>query len=68
MSNANEILDKNLFSIVWKGFCKAREKEEKKNDIKIKKLEVKLRTLKGEQDDIIGTLAKLKWRKEVALL
>ena len=39
---------------------KALEKKEVENDIKIEKLEAKLRTLKGEQDDIIETLAKLR--------
>ena len=47
---------------------KALEKMEVENDIKIEKLEAKLRILKGEQDGIIETLAKLRWRKEVTLL
>ena len=47
---------------------KELEKMEVKNDLKIEKLETKLRTLKDEQDQIIETLAKLKWRKEVTML
>ena len=46
---------------------KALEKKEVENDLKIEKLEVKLRILKDEQDLIIETLAKLK-RKEVTML
>ena len=37
-------------------------------DVKIEELEIKLRTLKDEQDQIIETLKKLKWRKEVTML
>ena len=47
---------------------KKLEKMEVENDIKIEKLEAKLRELKDEQDQIIETLAKLKWRKEVTML
>lgn len=35
---------------------------------KIEKKEAELRKLKDEQGQIIETLAKLKWRKEVTLL
>lgn len=47
---------------------KELEKREVKNDLKIEKLEVKLRILKDEQDQIIETFVKLMWRKEVTLL
>ena len=47
---------------------KKLEKMEVEYDVKIEELEIKLRTLKDEQDQIIETLKKLKWRKEVTML
>lgn len=44
------------------------EKMEAENNVKIEKLEAKLHALKDEQGQIIETLAKLKWRKEVTML
>ena len=47
---------------------KGLEKMEVENDIKIEKLEAKLRNLKYEQDQIIETLAGLRYHKEVTML
>lgn len=47
---------------------KKLEKMEAEYDIKIEETEVKLRKLKDEQDQIIETLKKFKWREEVTLL